>query len=76
LQGFPVAYLFSAGTETIKQFRLGDLTYKVAAMAVDDINNDGANELVIAAGSQDKGKVFILKQKRQVHVFTGHTWKP
>jgi len=45
-------------------------------MAVDDINNDGANELVIAAGSQDKGKVFILKQKRQVHVFTGHTWKP
>ncbi len=51
-------YLFD-GTGDSKQVSLGDLTYKATTMVVDDINNDGAKELVVSGGSQDKGKVFV-----------------
>lgn len=55
-------YLFD-GNGGAKQASLGDLTYKATNMAVDDINNDGVNELVVSGGSQEKGKVFIFDKE-------------
>jgi hypothetical protein len=52
-------YIFD-GQGNAKQVSLGDLAYKASVIIADDINKDGAKELVVAGGSQEKGKVFIF----------------
>ncbi len=45
-----------------KQVSLGDTSYKAVSIAVEDLNNDGNKEMIIAGGSAEKGKIFIFNK--------------
>ncbi len=54
-------YVFD-GNGDYKQVSLGDLTYTAVSIAVEDLNNDGNKEMIIAGGSTEKGKIFIFNK--------------